>query len=410
MKKNTFNVGKMLIFSSLSTLLLNCSTDENTLENDVNLSNSSTNNLSSSSVEIKISNGNYSASTAHNSYPVSNAFDNNLNTRWSGEGTSSCIYIDLENSVSVDYVNIAFRSGNSRQYEFSYWISSDNKSWTYIQKKTSSGKSSDYETFDLSNQTTRYIRLKFQGSTADEWNNVSEIKIFGTPSSDQNIDDSNDFINTNDGVYTLDAYDIESSSHLSDDEDKTTTTESDATNTSVFGNYFKSSNGDYYLTSAAYDGKRTEWKESGESSLYTNKIMKYEASLTNVPEHGVTIAQLHNRGEDDVNVKRPFIRVYVEDGRIYIKETINDLTNSSGDWDDAVEGPKYTEGSKFKVQLTVGSGKLNIKIETTSGTLDENFTPNVTNEDYNNTYYFKAGVYSEGFDKEPTIRFYSFED
>ena len=401
MNSNLFTIKNLITLTLSSSLLFSCSPDETDLETTNELTTFISSNLSSKSEKLSISS--YSASTAHNKYPVSNAFDNNLNTRWTGNGTSSSIYIDLGNSTSVDYVNIAFRGGNTRSYEFTYWISSDNSSWTYVQKKTSSGNTSDYETFDLTNNSSRYIRFKFQGSSVDNWNNVSELKVFGTPSQTS----SESFISTNDGSFTLDDFQIESSSHLSSDTDKTTTSY-DADDASVFGDWYELLGGDYYLKSASYDGKRTEYKEASgnEASLEADRVLKYEAEVNDIPSHGVTIAQLHNRGD---GVKRPFVRVYIEEGKIHVKETTNDLTNSSGQWDDAVEGPSYTEGSKFKVQLTVSNGKLNVKVETTSGTLDQDFTPDVTNSVYDDSYYFKGGVYTEGDDKEPIIRFYSFE-
>ena len=144
--------------------------------------------------------------------------------------------------------------------------------------------------------------------------------------------------------------------------------------------------------------------------MYDDKTLKYEASVTDIPENGVTIAQLHNRGS---GVKRPYIRVFIDnDRKIKIKETTNDLTNSSGQWDETPDEDTlpYTAGDKFKVQLTVDNGTLNVKVETNDGTLEQDFTPNVTNNDYDDTYYFKAGVYTEGDDTEPVIRFYSFED
>jgi len=59
----------------------------------------------------------------------------------------------------------------------------------------------------------------------------------------------------------------------------------------------------------ASDSHRTELKEKPgiEASLNTYKMMNYTATLTSIPSHGVTIAQIHNRG----GVQRPWIRVYV---------------------------------------------------------------------------------------------------
>ena len=106
MNSNLFTIKNLITLTLSSSLLFSCSPDETDLETTNELTTFISSNLSSKSEELSISS--YSASTAHNKYPVSNAFDNNLNTRWAGNGISSSIYIDLGNSTSVDYVNIAF--------------------------------------------------------------------------------------------------------------------------------------------------------------------------------------------------------------------------------------------------------------------------------------------------------------
>jgi len=216
---------------------------------------------------------------------------------------------------------------------------------------------------------------------------------------------NDDFISTNDGVFNLDDFQIESSSHLSSSTSTSTTSWSYDESDISGSEWYYLSGGDYYLKSAERDGKRTEFKEypGKERSLNTNKVLTYEARVNDIPENGVTIAQVHNRG----GVRRPYLRVYIEDGRIEVKETTNALTNSSGTYK-TVNGPSYSENSKLKVQITTSNGSVNVKVETTSGTLEEDFTPS-GDDDYENDYYLKAGVYTEGNNTEPEIRFYSFE-
>lgn len=227
-------------------------------------------------------------------------------------------------------------------------------------------------------------------------------------------EESGGLISTIDGSFDLNDFVIESSSHNSSSDD-TSTDSWPYNNHDLSSSWYRLSGGDYYLTCDKYEGKRTEWKEDSgyERSLSTSKVMKYEASLTNIPGDGVTVAQMHNRySSGSEKSRRPLLRVYIEDGKIRVKKTNNDLTNTSGSYDSEVVGPSYSEGSKFKVQLTTGSGKVNVKIETSSGTLDQDFSPYTGGNysDYDDKFYFKAGVYTEGHDVSPTMRFYSFEN
>jgi len=273
----------------------------------------------------------------------------------------------------------------------------------------------DNQKFSFSGSTSAGYKIKNKGSNkvvdVSGWSTSNGGKVHQWADNNTNNQrwrfiEVGTLIGTSDNTFELGAYSIESSSHFPTTT-ITTATNSDATNTSLFGTYFTKTYSDYFLKSSALKGKRTEWKEKNQSSLNNYKTMTYEAKVTNIPTDGVTIAQLHNRGLD---VKRPFIRVYIENDRIHVKETINDLTSASGQWDNAFKGPSYVAGTKFKVKLTVADGKLNVKVVTTTGAMDENFIPNVTSNVYDNSYYFKAGVYTEGDNTEPVIRFYSFED
>ena len=247
-----------------------------------------------------------------------------------------------------------------------------------------------------------------------KWKNWKSQKWFFTEIGDLNTPPTS-FIDTNDGTFNLNDFQIESSSHLSSSTSTTTTSWSFNDQDILGSEWYYLSNNDYYLKSAPYKGKRTELKEYPgiESSLNTDKVLTYEASVEDISENGITIAQVHNRFKesDDYKSRRPLLRVYIEDGKIRIKKTSNDLTNSSGSYDPVTIGPSISEGSKFKVQLTTGNEKVNVKVETNNDTLDEDFTPYTGGNynDYKNYFYFKAGVYTEGYDSEPKITFYSFE-
>jgi hypothetical protein len=157
------------------------------------------------------------------------------------------------------------------------------------------------------------------------------------------------------------------------------------------------------------DSNRTELKEKSgkESSLNTSKDMEYIAKLENIPENGVTVAQVHNRG---TGVKRPLLRIYVENGRFKMKKTKNSPTASSGTYDSVVNGPIYKSGTTFTLRVRFSNGKVLVNISTTSSTMStKTFTPSSDWNGVSSKYYLKAGVYTEGNDKEPKLTMFGFD-
>lgn len=422
-KSHSFRKKKLLPLTSIASFLFLFSCSEDKYEENVSILETTrfSESTSSSSVKLTVPNGNMTASATYSStYEAVNTNDDDYNTRWRADGSAINLIADLGATQSVDYIKVSHSSGTSKIYSFEVWTrETSSTSWVSHGRYISPGNTSSTVTYDINDVSARYVRLKCNGNNFDNRNEVKKFEVWGSNDSPISNNDEGDYsssgsISTNDGTYDLSGYDIESSSHLISSTSKTTTTEPDATDTSVFSDYFYKSSGYYHLKSAPYDGKRTEWKESTERPLTSSKTLKYEAKVTRIPENGVTIAQVHNRG----GVNRPYIRVYIEDDHIHIKETTNSLTNSTGTYKTYPEDDEngntddiaYNEGDKFKVQMKMGSGKVNIMIETSSYSYEVNLTPSILPSSYKEDFYFKAGVYTEGNNTEPVIRFYSFED
>lgn len=156
----------------------------------------------------------------------------------------------------------------------------------------------------------------------------------------------------------------------------------------------------------AADSHRTELKEASgdEASLSTSKQMSYTATVTSIPAHGVTIAQIHNRG----GVKRPFIRVFIDDDRVIrIKETETTPDESSSTYSE-YDGPSYTSGDDLTITINTSGGSAAISIITGGNSYSKTVTPSSDWNDFSDDYYLKAGVYTEGDDTEPKINFSSF--
>jgi hypothetical protein len=169
------------------------------------------------------------------------------------------------------------------------------------------------------------------------------------------------------------------------------------------------SDGRVMMKCLAPDGHRTELKEDDgdEAALNEYKKMYFTAKYTNIPENGVTIAQIHNRG----GVNRPFVRLYIDADRyIKIKETETDPTASSSTYT-TYTGPKYTSGDAVTIYVWTGlSGEKKGKftVVTTSTTWSQTVWPSSAWSSFSSDYYLKAGVYTEGDDLTATVKYNSF--
>ena len=165
-------------------------------------------------------------------------------------------------------------------------------------------------------------------------------------------------------------------------------------------------NGNIMMTCLADDSHRTELKENSgaEKPLSIYKKMAYTATLNNIPENGVTIAQIHNRG----GVNRPWIRVYVDDDKfIKIKATETTPDESKSTYSTHT-GPLYTAGNEFSINVTIQNGSASFEISTNDITYTKSLTPSADWNNYQNSYYLKAGVYTEGDDVEPVLEMSTF--
>ena len=102
--------------------------------------------------------------------------DNDLDTRWSANGTDEwCIY-DLGESKPIDAVAVAFWMGNQRQFSFEIEVSEDGENFTNVLIQQTDGMTESPVAYEFSERVNaRYIRFIGHGSNANEWNNVIEF-------------------------------------------------------------------------------------------------------------------------------------------------------------------------------------------------------------------------------------------
>jgi len=123
-------------------------------------------------------------------HPI-NVDDNNLNTRWSVEGDNQWITISLADPLKINHIQVALMPGQHYESYFDLFASVDNIFWEPLLQNGVSCSFSGYpQNFNLPadklNTEYSYVKLLAHGNELDNWNNYSEIKIFGSPGDSRN--------------------------------------------------------------------------------------------------------------------------------------------------------------------------------------------------------------------------------
>ncbi|MGJ8724759.1 MAG: discoidin domain-containing protein [Roseibacillus sp.] len=117
-----------------------------------------------------------SKSEAGSNFTSQNTLDGDLSTRWSAEGAGQWIQYDLLNSERVNSVALAWHSGTSRSYGFEIGVSDHPMGpFATVYSGASSGTTNDLEEYAFPPIEARFIRVTGQGSTVDDWNNLTEV-------------------------------------------------------------------------------------------------------------------------------------------------------------------------------------------------------------------------------------------
>jgi parallel beta-helix repeat protein len=113
-----------------------------------------------------------------------NMLDGDIGTMWSASGDDQWIIFELKESFNIQHVRLAFKSGQIRESYFDILGSKDKLIWEPIlTKSVSCSFSSDLQVFDLpqskSEEEFQYVKLVGHGNSLDNWNYISEFRIFG---------------------------------------------------------------------------------------------------------------------------------------------------------------------------------------------------------------------------------------
>ncbi|WP_284645763.1 chondroitinase-B domain-containing protein [Paenibacillus silviterrae] len=130
-----------------------------------------------------------SASSHDGNFPE-NVLDDSLTTRWSAQSTiidgqrlGEWIQFDLGSIKTVSYIGAAFHSGNARRTIFDIEVSQNGSAWEKVFSGESGGTTLNLEPFDFADRQARYVRIVGYGNTANAWNSLTVVHIYGPSSS-----------------------------------------------------------------------------------------------------------------------------------------------------------------------------------------------------------------------------------
>ena len=118
---------------------------------------------------------------------AANTVDNNLGTRWSGNGDGTWLQLDLGSVQVVSHVNVAVYQGNARRNRFDIQVATVSGAFTTVHTAESSGTTTAEETYDFTDVPARWVRYVGHGNvgtTNPTMNSVTEVSVFrpaGTP-------------------------------------------------------------------------------------------------------------------------------------------------------------------------------------------------------------------------------------
>ncbi len=110
---------------------------------------------------------------------AANLFDANDATKFATDEQGGAVTVDFGEVKTVKEVKMSFVSGASRQEFFKLEYSTDGVNFTECYDGSSSGTTTDYETYSIGSVPARYIRVSFYGNNKGaNWVSVKEFCAF----------------------------------------------------------------------------------------------------------------------------------------------------------------------------------------------------------------------------------------
>lgn len=110
---------------------------------------------------------------------AANLFDANDATKFATDEIGGAVTVDFGEVKTVKEIMMSFVSGASRQEYFKIEYSADGANFTECYDGSSSGTTTDYESYDIGSVPARYIRVSFYGNNKGaNWVSVKEFCAF----------------------------------------------------------------------------------------------------------------------------------------------------------------------------------------------------------------------------------------
>ena len=119
---------------------------------------------------------------SQNGRSPSNVIDGSTNqeSRWSSKGESRNVWVDLGSVQRVTEVAVAWGFGDDKRYDFEIRAhTSLNGSWDKVYRGESKGNTTKLEQYNVDNVDARYIRIKVFENDYNNWQSITEIKVYG---------------------------------------------------------------------------------------------------------------------------------------------------------------------------------------------------------------------------------------
>jgi len=167
--------------------------------------------------------------------------------------------------------------------------------------------------------------------------------------------------------------------------------------------YFKMAEdeSELFLECQLEKGRRIEFKQRSEGPLSSSARMEFEGVYYDIPDGGMTIAQVHNRGG---NGNKPFFRLELHSDKLETVIRKDPEVSSSMTTFDKVDYPLFAgenyDQSPLTIVLEKSAGAVSIKVmQKETVILEQSFQPDsstrwVTDSGIANGFYLKAGLYN----------------
>lgn len=121
---------------------------------------------------------NISASNTEPGFVPEAVLDCDPQSEWRKQGIGEYLTFELEKQELITSIEIAFWNGNARISYFDVETSTDGISYTSNSSFTSSGKTSNYESFSLIESNTNFIRIIGNGNNINDWNQYTGVRLY----------------------------------------------------------------------------------------------------------------------------------------------------------------------------------------------------------------------------------------